>query len=199
MGAEQSSSTSSLNEEFSATTPNGDKVFTKPIGDKTVFCTEAGGHVTVAIIFDPDEPFTSQDTMASISTDYMTELREGFTQYALSAKDIAPKTKSLEETIWDQVTSLLPKETLAKNVFSKQEQLDDYMQLIKRVTTANYNEEQKLTEFLKTKSFSYSFRIAVDSYPDDNKQAKKQKNDKTGVLTFHLEGVLKAAEDTKKV
>jgi hypothetical protein len=43
MGQAQSDSTSSLNEEFSATTPNGDKVFTKPVGEKTVFSTPNGG------------------------------------------------------------------------------------------------------------------------------------------------------------
>lgn len=193
MGADQSSS-SSLNDEFSATTPNGDKVFTKAIADKTIFSTPAGGQVTIAFIFDPDEIFDSNDTIASISTDYMTDLREAFSTYALKPEDIAPKTKSLEETVWDQITSLLPKETLSKNVFSKPEQLEDYMQLIKTVTTANYNEEEKLTEFMKTAAFSFSFRIALDSYPDDNSQQKqKKRKDKCGVLTFHLEGTLKAA------
>jgi hypothetical protein len=39
--------------------------------------------VTVAFIFDPDEEFTSNDTLASISTDYMTDLREAFTKYVV--------------------------------------------------------------------------------------------------------------------
>lgn len=205
MGGEQSS-TSSLNEEFSATTPNGDKVFTKPLGDKTTFRTPCGGEVTVAFIFDPDEAFNYKDSIASISTDYMTDLREGFSKHVLDPKVIAPKTKTLQETIWDQLTSSLPKETLAKNVFSDKEQLTEYMDIIKQVTTANYNEESALTDFLKEKDFSFSFRIAVDAYPDDNNGSKSsKKKEKTGVLTFHLEGQTKplveekTKEEVKKV
>lgn len=199
MGAAESS-TSSLNEEFSATTPNGDKVFTKPLGDKTVFQTPDGGQVTAAFIFDPDEEFTHNDTIASISTDYMTDLREAFAKYALEPSLIAPKTKTLQETIWDQLTSMLPKETLSKSVFSKEEQLNEFMDLVKASTTANYNEEQALTTFMKTQPFSFSFRIAVDSYPDENNKSgasssKKKNKDKCGVLTFHLEGVLKKDVD----
>lgn len=183
--------TSSLNDDFSATTPAGDNVFTKPMAARTTFKTDNGGLVLVSFLFDPKQKFTENAIIASVTTDYMAELRDAITKKLLNSKDIAPKKKTLEETIWDQLTSALPKETLAKNVFNDKAKLNEYIDLLKTTITRNYKEEELLTTALKTQKYSFSFEIAIDAYPQDvgRGSQEKAKTDKTGVLTLHLAGI----------
>jgi hypothetical protein len=76
-----------------------------------------------------------------------------------------PKIKTLEETIWDQMTSLLPKETIAKNLFSDKAVFEQYTTLLKTNVTKVFNEEKIFTDKLSTNSFCFSFEIAIDAYP----------------------------------
>lgn len=182
---------SSLNDDFSGQTPQGENIFAKAMGNKTVFKTETGGFVSVSFIFDPKQPYGDDHHMASVTSDWMTDMRETLTKHILDAKDIAPKTKTLEETIWDQLTSLLPKETLAKNLFTEKKTFELYCDMIKAATTKTFKEEEALTDALQKKAFSFSFQIAIDAYPSSVNSNGHTKNvvDKTGVLTFHIEGV----------
>ena len=66
-----------------------------------------------------------------MSNDYLSEFREQLTNHLLDASDIAPKQKSLEESYWDTITTTLPKETLAKNIFNDEAKLKTYMGLLK--------------------------------------------------------------------
>lgn len=182
---------SSLNDDFSATTPSGDNVFQQPMAAKTLYKTPNGGVVLIGFLFDPKQKWQDNAIMASITTDYMGEIRDGMTKMLLDAKDIAPKKKTLDETLWETFTSTIPKETLAKNVFSEKDTLSMYMDMVKKTVTVTYNEEEKLTEALKTQKYSFSYEIAIDAYPQElgSGGAKDQKPpQKMGVLTFHVEG-----------
>lgn len=182
---------SSLNDDFSAQTASGDNIFSKATGARTVFTTENGGAVCVSFMFDPKHKFGDDHHMASVTGDWMADMRDGLIKHLLDEKDIAPKTKTLEETIWDQMTTLLPKETLAKNLFADKEAFKTYTALLKASVTRNFNEEEKLTEALKTKAYSFSFEIAIDAYPSQlpGSSNRDQRQAKLGVLTFHLEGL----------
>lgn len=195
MGGESSRS---LNDDFAATTPSGDSVFNKPLGDKCEWNLPDGRILSVAFLFDPKQKFARSNVLASITSDYMGELREQLTKHLLDEKDIAPKVKSLEETMWDTITGTLPKETLAKNVFNKPEQLETYMRLLKKNVEASFNEETKLTEAMKTKDFSFSFMVAIDNYPQElrSKKPSDVKGEKTGVLTFYLKTTNSATTTT---
>jgi len=187
MGQEASSS---LNDDFSAQTPAGENIFDKPLGARTFFRTESNGLVCASFMFDPKKTFGEDHIMASVTSDWMHDLREALTTLLLDPKDVAPKTKTLEETIWDQMTSLLPKETIAKNLFADKAQFELYTSMLKTSVTKNFVEEQALTAALTTKAFSFSFEVAIDAYPQElGGNNEKKIGEKMGVLTFHIEGI----------
>lgn len=182
---------SSLNDDFSAQTPAGDNIFSKPLGARTFFRTPSNGLVLASFLFDPKQKFGEDHFMASVTSDWMHDLREALTKELLDAAQIAPKTKNLEETIWDQMTSLLPKETLAKNLFANKETFETYTKMLKESVTKNFREEEAFTQALRDKAFSFSFEIAIDAYPSElgGSGEKRAKGDQCGVLTFHIEGI----------
>lgn len=180
---------SSLNDDFSGQTPSGDNIFAKPLAARTFFRTNEGGLVMVSFLFDPKKPYGEDFQMASVTSDWMADLRDALTKVLVDEKDQVPKTKTLEETIWDQMTSLLPKETLAKNLFSDKSVFDSYTTLLKANVTKVYNEEKAFTEKLRTEKFSFSFEIAIDAYPQALGGKNEKRNEKTGVLTFNIVGI----------
>lgn len=185
-----SSTSGSLNDDFCATTPAGDNVFTKIMGSRTVFETSNKGAVVVSFIFDPKQKFTDSHIMASVVTDYMAELRDGITRHLLDAKDIVPKPKTLEETIWEQLTSALPKDALTKNLFSDKATFESYRELLTTNVTKSFNEEELLTKAMRETAYHYAFEIAIDAYPGEiGKGDTKPNGPKCGVLTFYLEGI----------
>lgn len=188
MGNEASSS---LNDDFSAQTAAGDNIFSKAMGAKTYFRTETNGLVCVSFIFDPKKVYGDDHHMASVTSDWMSDMRDSITKHLIDEKDIAPKIKTLEETIWDQLTTLLPKDTLAKNLFSDKEAFNSYTAMLKASVTKTFTEEQKLTEALRDKKFSFSFEIAIDAYPSQlgGSSGQKINENQAGVLTFHVEGI----------
>lgn len=187
MGNEASSS---LNDDFSGQTQSGDTIFSKPLADRTFFRTPTNGLVMVSFIFDPKKSYAEDSQMASVTSDWMADMRDGLMRLLLDEKDLVPKTKTLEETIWDQMTSVLPKETLAKNLFANKEVFDQYTTLLKANVTKVYNEEKIFTDKLRTEAFNFSFEIAIDAYPQALAGGKEEKRtDKTGVLTFNIVGI----------
>mmetsp|Transcript_47511 Transcript_47511/g.93442 ORF Transcript_47511/g.93442 Transcript_47511/m.93442 type:complete len:319 (+) Transcript_47511:60-1016(+) len=178
MGGEQSRC---LNDDFAAQTPSGDTVFNKPVADTTVFTTPTGT-IIASYLFDPTQEFGNRNVLASISTDFMSDLRDSLTKYLLDAKDIAPKEKTYEETLWENIISSVPKEALAKHVFSDAKQLKEYTELVTKSVQASYTEEVAMTSALKEKKFSFAFEVAIDHYPSKD----IAKTEKQGVLTFHL-------------
>jgi hypothetical protein len=185
-----SSTSSSLNDDFCATTPAGDNVFSKIMGSRTVFETPGKGAVVASFIFDPKQKFSDNHIMASVVTDYMAELRDGLTRHLLNPKDIVPKPKTLEETIWEQLTSALPKDTLTKNLFSDRPTFEAYRELLTTNVTKNFNEEDLLTRAMREKAFHFAFEIAIDAYPGEmGTKETKPNGPKCGVLTFYLEGI----------
>lgn len=128
--------------------------------------------------------------MASITTDYIAELRDALTRHLLEPNDIVSKTKSLEETIWEQLTAMLPKEALSKNLFSDKDTFESYRQLVTTTVTKSWNEEELLTKHMREKPFAFSLEIAIDAYPAEGSDKNNQKpGNKTGVLTFYIEGI----------
>lgn len=187
MGSSESSS--SLNDDFSATTPAGENIFNKPLGARTVFQTPNKGAIIVSFFFDPKQKYQDHHIMASVTTDYIAELREGLIRHLLEEKDIVPKNKTLEETVWEQLTAVLPKEVMSKQLFTAPGIFDNYKELITANVTKNYKEEEILTEKIRDTEFSYSLEIAIDAYPGDLTKENKKKGDTTGVLTFHIRGI----------
>lgn len=185
------SETSSLNDDFSGQTPAGDNIFSKAIGAKTYFRTEGGGLVLASFVFDPWKSFGSDHHMASCTSDWIADLRNAITKHLVDEKDIAPKIKSLEESVWDQLTTLLPKSAVAKNLFADNADFTVYSELLKTSVTRTFSEERALTKALSTQQYSFSYEIAIDAYPSPSgtNSEKKQNASKTGVLTFHLQGL----------
>jgi len=161
------------------------------MGSRTVFETPNKGAVVASFIFDPKQKYTDSHIMASVVTDYMAELRDGLTRYLLDPKDIVPKPKTLEESIWEQLTSSLPKDTLTKHLFSDKPTFDAYRDLITTNVTKTFNEEDLLTRAMRERSFHFAFEIAIDAYPGEigAKADNKPNGPKCGVLTFYLEGI----------
>lgn len=185
-----SSTSGSLNDDFCATTPAGDSVFTKIMGSRTVFETPGKGAVVASFIFDPKQKYSDNHIMASVVTDYMAELRDALTRHLLDPKDIAPKPKTLEETIWEQLTSALPKDTLNKNLFSDKPTFEAYKELLTTNVTKSFNEEELLTKAMREKAYHFAFEIAIDAYPGEmGAKENKPNGPKCGVLTFYLEGI----------
>jgi len=185
-----SSTSGSLNDDFCATTPAGDNVFSKIMGSRTVFETPGKGALVASFIFDPKQKFSDNHIMASVVTDYMAELRDGLTRHLLDPKDIVPKPKTLEETIWEQLTSALPKDTLTKNLFSDKQTFEVYRELLTTNVTKNFNEEDLLTRAMRERVFNFAFEIAIDAYPGEmGTKDTKPNGPKCGVLTFYLEGI----------
>lgn len=182
---------SSLNDDFSAQTASGDNIFSKPLGARTFFRTPTNGLVLASFVFDPKKSYGEDHNIASVTSDWMQDLRQAMITQLLKPEDVVPKTKNLEETVWDQLTSLLPKETLAKNLFSDKETFDNYRTLLTSIVTKSFNEEKILTEKMQTEAFKFSFEIAIDAYPQElgGNNEKKTSGDKTGVLTFHIAGI----------
>lgn len=189
----------SLNDDFAATTPSGDSVFSKPLGDKCIWKTPTGT-VSVAFFFDPKQKFGRHNILASVSNDYMSDIRDQMTKMLLDPKDIASKTKTFEETYWDTITSTLPKETLAKNIFSKPENLKEYTTLLTKNVRASFNEEELMTKALKERAFNFAYEMAIDAYPQQLRGKKPAPGEKLGVLTIHIQGVVggEAAEEKEK-
>lgn len=183
--------TSSLNDDFSGQTAAGDNIFSKPMGAKTYFRTTSGGLVVVSFMFDPKKPYGDDHNMASVTSDWLSDMRDSITKHLLDPKHIASKLKTLEETMWDQLTSLLPKETVAKNLFADKEAFKTYTALVRSSVEKTYTEETELTKALTTKKFSFSYEIAIDAYPSalGGNNEKRTNGPKTGVLTFHMEGI----------
>lgn len=177
-----------LNDEFSGQTSAGDNIFSKPMGARTFFRTASGGLVVASFIFDPSKVYGEDHNMASVTSDWMLDMRDALTKQLLDPKDIVSKTKTLEETMWDQMTSLLPKETLAKNLFADKATFDAYTDLLKKNVEKNFNEEKCLTEKMNDSEYSFSFEVAIDAYPSalGGNNEQKTGEDRTGVLTFHL-------------
>lgn len=181
---------SSLNDDFSAQTAAGDNIFSKAMGARTFFRTKTDGLVCVSFIFDPKHKFDDDHNMASVTSDWMQDMRDALSKIILKPEDIAPKVKTLEETVWDQMTTLLPKETLAKNLFSDKKVFDEYTQLLKTSVTKTFKEEDALTKALEEKPYSFSYEIAIDAYPQAlGGNNEKKTGEQAGVLTFHLEGL----------
>jgi len=182
---------STLNDDFSGQTPAGDNIFAKPLADRTFFRTPTGGLVMASFLFDPKKSYGEDHQMASVMSDWLGDLRDALTKILVDEKDLVPKTKSLEETIWDQMTALLPKETLAKNLFAEKATFDAYTSLLKANVTKVYTEEKSLTEKLRTEKFCFSFEIAIDGYPQALNGGKKEekRTDRMGVLTFNIMGL----------
>lgn len=179
----------SLNDDFAATTPSGDSVFSKPLGDKCIWKT-SNGTVSVSFFFDPKQKFGRHNILASVSNDYMSDIRDQITKMLLDPKDIAPKTKTFEETYWDTITSTLPKETLAKNIFSKPEKLEEYTALLTKNVKASFNEEELMTKALKERAFNFAYEMAIDAYPQQLRGKKPAPGEKLGVLTIHIQGIV---------
>jgi hypothetical protein len=189
---------SSLNDDFAAQTPSGDNIFNKPVADSTVFDTEFGS-VTASFLFDPSQEFGNRHILASITTDFMSELRDALTAHLLDPKDIAPKKKSYEETLWDNIVSNVPKENLAKNVFNDAKKLKQYMDVISTAVETTYREEDKFTTALNSTEYSFSFQVAIDHYPGKaTDMNSKRPDNKSGVLTFHLEATKSKGETAGK-
>lgn len=201
MGQASSSSSSSLNDDFGATTPAGDSIFSKALGSRTVFRTPNKGALIASFVFDPKQRYTDNHIMASVITDYMSELRDGLTRYLLDPKDIVPKTKTLEETLWEHYTTL-PKGTL-KFLFNDPTIFSAYKTHIAQSVGKTYHEEEVLTKHMSEKPFSYAMEIAIDAYPGEKESHVKDSNQpRMGVLTFHLEGIpdgnVALAKETKE-
>jgi len=190
MGAESSRS---LNDDFAAVTPAGDSVFAKPTGDKCIWKTETGT-LAVSFFFDPKQKFSRSNVLASVSNDYLSEFREQLTKHLLDEADIAPKKKSMEESYWDTITTTLPKETLAKNVFNDASKLKEFMDLLRENVTSSYREETMMREALTTKEFVFCYEIAIDSYPQQIRGKKIAPGEKTGVLTIIIQGCPESEE-----
>lgn len=185
-----------LNDDFAAQTPSGDNIFNKPVADKTIFTTEFGT-VTASFLFDPSQEFGNRSILASITTDFMSELRDALTNHLLDPKDIAPKKKPYTETLWDNIVANVPKETLAKNIFCDKKKLDEYLHTITSSVEVSYREEDTFTNVLQDSEYSFSFEVAVDHYPGKS-AASKDNDSKCGVLTFHLNAKKKVEEKEEK-
>lgn len=189
-----SSSLRSLNDDFAATTPSGDSVFAKPLGDKCVWKTPSGGCVAVSFMFDPKQKYARNHVFASVTQDCFGDFRDQLTRHLLDEKDIAPKTKTLQETLWETITSTISKETLAKHVFDKPEKLNEYLEIITKNVQTSFHEEKLMTEALQIREFSFSYQVGIDAYPQQIRGKKPPAGEKSGVLTLHIQGMPKDSE-----
>jgi len=181
-----------LNEDLAQLTPAGENVFKKAFGDKTSFKSPVG-YVTVTFLFDPDMPFDSNAVLASITTDYMAEMKYQLTKFLIGEKEMAPRTPSLEEVTWTSLKKNLPPQAFSKNLLADKKEFNDYLNIIKTQVEASYKEESKLTQAMTSRSWKFVFRIAIDAYPQKlphKTEHKIKPGEKNGVLVFILESKL---------
>jgi len=139
-------------------------------------------------------PFGSNAVLASITTDYMAEMKYQLTKFLVGEKDMAPRTPSLEEVIWTSLKKNLPPQAFSKNLLSDKKEFSAYLNIIRTQVEASYKEESKLTQAMVSKSWKFVFRIAIDAYPQKSpvkSEHKIQPGEKNGVLVFILESKLK--------
>jgi len=183
----------SLNDDLAQLTPAGENVFKKAFGDKTCFKSPLGS-ISVTFLFDPDMPFDSNAVLASITTDYMAEMKYQLTKFLIGEKEMAPRTPSLEEVIWTSIKKNLPPQAFSKNLLSDKKEFNAYLNIIKTQVEASYKEESKLTQAMTSRSWKFVFRIAIDAYPQKLTHKSEYKlqpgQKKNGVLVFILESKL---------
>jgi hypothetical protein len=115
-----------LNDTLSAVNPQNSSVFSKPFGDKTVWCTPSGGAVCVAFLFDPNQRWGERHIVASITTDWPTAIRAALARQLLpeplvtQAKFAKP---NLQHATWRALTSTLPSKAFEQYLLSRPEKL----------------------------------------------------------------------------
>jgi len=181
-------SSGGLNDDLAQQTPAGENVFKKAFGDRTSFKTPDGS-ITVTFLFDPDLPFDPTAVLASITTDYMAEMKYQLTKFLVGEKDMAPRTPSLEEVVWTSFKKNLPPQAFSKNLLSDKKELSAYLSIIRTSVEASYIEESKLTLAMSSRPYHFVFKIAIDAYPQKlpHSEHKLPPGQKAGVLVFLIE------------
>eukprot|EP00053_Salpingoeca_punica_P009395 m.84196 g.84196 ORF g.84196 m.84196 type:complete len:335 (-) comp15008_c0_seq1:303-1307(-) len=175
----------SLNEDLAAANPAGDMVFSSPFGAATAFRTPNGGALRVAFVFDPHAPYDETAILASIHQEYLDEMREALAQQLLTQEELAPREPTMEEVVWETIKKALPPKVLATNYFSDPKKLEEYLGLIRKRAEAAFREETLLGERLRTESFRFQFKIAIDAFFNKNVAGSHERK---GVLTFAIDG-----------
>jgi len=191
-------SSGGLNDELAQQTPAGENVFKKAFGDRTSFKTQHGT-LTVTFLFDPDLPFDSSAVLASITTDYMAEMKYQLTKLLVGEKDMAPRIPSLEEVVWTSFKKNLPPQAFSKDLLSDKKELTSYLSIIRSSVEASYKEESKLTGAMVSQPYHFVFRIAIDAYPQKlphSEHTKMQPGQKNGVLVFIIENKVTDKKET---
>ena len=191
-----------LNKELSAQTQAKKPLFSVPFGDKTVFHTKQGGVVIVTFIFDPDHPYTSSFNTASITSDYLSEMRKELTRLLLEAKDIKPLKPTREEATWNHIRATVPKEVLTEYFKENKHLLQEYINILKKDAEQDYDEDTKLTEAMQ-KDFTFKYQVAIDAYPSqmDKNSSRRSTSEmevptgRKGVLTFYIQGMCAATKN----
>ena len=108
--------------------------------------------------------------------------------------------QTLAETKWGLYMSKIPNEALAKQVFSDDKKLAEYMKLLDALAERTYLECEKLTEALETKAFEFTYKIGIDGLhqKEVGSHSKKQlkAGQRRGVLTFYIDGIPKQSKST---
>ena len=188
---------SDLNKELGQQTAAGKSLFGSPFGDKTVYHDQKnGGVVLVMFTFDPDKPYNSSFSTASIVQDYWGEIRRNLTKLLLSPKDIKPIRQTRDESVWGHLRRTLPNHVFKEYFSQNPGELGKYVAILQKEARQDYDEEVKLTEAMST-DFKFSFDIAIDAYPTKlSGNAQKKSTDipygRKGVLTFYIQGISKA-------
>jgi len=177
---------SDLNQDLAIVNPAGESIFKKAFGAQTSYRTETG-IISVKFFFDPNQPYEPTSILASITTDYIGEMRTQLTKYLLDPKDIAPERSSLEEEIWEEYKKQLGPQGV-RILFSDSKRLEEYLAVIRRSTEASYREGEALTQALTTRNFDFTFRVAIDAFPQNLQAEDRSLLEKTGVITFRIEG-----------
>jgi len=193
-------SSGGLNDDLAQVNPAGENVFKKAFGDRTSFKTPLGS-VLVTFLFDPDLPFDSSAVLASITTDYMAEMKYQLTKFLVGEKEMAPRTPSLEEVVWTSFKKNLPPLAMSKNLLADKKELTTYLSIVRTQVEASYQEEKKLTQIMRSKPYHFVFKIAIDAYPQKLPFAQEHKlhpGQKTGVLVFIIESkIIEKVEEDK--
>ena len=185
-----------LNKELSAQTNAKKPLFSVPFGDKTVFHAKDGGAIMVTFIFDPDHPYNSSFNTASITSDYLSDMRKELTQLLLDEKDIKPLKPTKEESIWTHIRSAVPKEVLVQYFKEHKEQMSQYIDILRKDAELDYNEDSKLTDAMQN-DFTFKYQVAIDAYPSqmDKNSSRRSTSEmevptgRKGVLTFYIQGM----------
>ena len=231
-----------LNDALSAKTPQNSNVFSKPFGDKTVWNVNAPGStsgsttgtnttttntnntstntntssraVCVAFLFDPNKTWSSQHIMASITTDWPAAIRHALAKQLLPAHLVVPDggVHDVRKSIWQALTASLPAKALEQYLLSHPQKLDEVADMVEKEVVADFNEEEALTEALRTRDFRFAFAVAIDAFPAslNNSGGARSRGggagasfdfdlgngngsavnlgERKGVLTFYIEG-----------